>query len=110
MNPLIRSAHADYPAEVSFTAELFLHAFEKGAWTFLEVPTALAPPVMGAWGMSPVIATVDGKTWPTTVWKDKAKRSLLPVPKKIRGKKGDGDYVAVQLRLDTTRERKSREA
>lgn len=55
-------------------------------------------------GMTPVIATVDGKTWKTTIWKDsKRKRTLLPVPKRIRGGKGDGDKVAVELRMDRER-------
>ncbi|MBX7208776.1 MAG: DUF1905 domain-containing protein [Verrucomicrobiaceae bacterium] len=76
----------------------------KGGWTFAPLPARLRPPVTGSWGMTPVIATVDGKTWETTIWRDtKRNRTLLPVPKKIRGSKGDGDKVAVELRLDRER-------
>lgn len=85
-----------------FSATLFTTA-GKGAWTFAPIPPVLAPPVTGAWGMTPVIARVDGREWKTTVWKDKTQRSLLPVPKKIRGRKGDGDSVDVDLRMDRER-------
>jgi hypothetical protein len=45
-----------------------------------------------------VTATVDGHTWATSVWRAKdGDGSLLAVPKKIRGEKGDGDTVRVQL-------------
>jgi hypothetical protein len=53
--------------------------------------------------MRPAIASVDGKTWKTTVWKDKTQRSLLPVPKKIRDRKGDGDSVSITLQMDRER-------
>lgn len=86
-----------------FTAKIF-HTGGKGGWTFAPLPLSLKPPVTGSWGMTPVIATVDGKTWSTTIWRDtKMKRTLLPVPKKIRGSKGDGDKVAVEIRLDRER-------
>ena len=45
-------------------------------------------------------ATVDGKAWQTSVWRDKKHGTLLPIPKAIRGDKGDGDLVTVELRLD----------
>jgi hypothetical protein len=105
MNPLMRPVDADYPSEVRFEARLFLHKFEKGAWTFLEIPSELAPPVMGAWGMTPVVASVDGREWKTTVWRDKTQRSLLPVPKKVRGKKAAGEEMTVVLRIDRDRTR-----
>jgi len=85
-----------------FTSKLF-RMEGKGAWTLLVIPPDLAPPVTGSWGMTPVIASVDGREWPTTVWKDKTQRSLLPVPKKIRRQKGDGDSVEVELRMDRDR-------
>lgn len=86
-----------------FTATLF-HTGGKGGWTFAALPQDLDPPVTGSWGMTPVIASVDGKTWCTTIWKDtKRLRTLLPVPKRIRGAKSDGDEVQVELRLDRER-------
>jgi hypothetical protein len=48
-----------------------------------------------------VRATVDGTEWETSVWWDgKSERTLLAVPKKIRGTKGDGDTVAVTLEFE----------
>lgn len=86
-----------------FTATL-LTTEGKGGWTFAPLPKSISPPVTGSWGMTPVIATVDGKTWQTTIWKDsKRKKTFLPVPKKIRGLKGDGDKVAVEMRMDRER-------
>lgn len=42
-------------------------------------------------------ATVDGQSWETSVWRDKKFGTLLAVPKKIRGDKGDGDIVEIEL-------------
>lgn len=44
-----------------------------------------------------MLAIVDGQSWNTSVWRDKTYGTLLPVPKRIRGDKGDGDVVTVQL-------------
>ncbi len=85
-----------------FTARLF-RTPGKGGWHFVTVPADLAPPVMGSWGMTPVIAQVDGREWQTTIWHDKKGLSYLPVPKKVRGKKADGDEVAVEFRVDRER-------
>jgi hypothetical protein len=86
-----------------FTGTLFTTE-GTGAWTFVALPKSISPPVTGSWGMTPVIAKVDGKTWKTTIWKDsKRKKRFLPVPKKIRGQKGDGEKVAVELRMDRER-------
>ncbi|HEX2780001.1 MAG TPA: DUF1905 domain-containing protein [Gemmatimonadaceae bacterium] len=81
----------------SFVAQLIRYP-GPGGWHFAPVPEELVPPVTYAWGRSPVRATVDGKAWNTSVWRDtKSKRTLLAVPKRIRGAKGDGDTVSVRL-------------
>lgn len=69
-----------------------------GGWTFAQVPEHRAPPATHAWGRTPVLASVDGVTWATSVWRDKKHGTLLPIPKKVRGSKGDGDVVLVALR------------
>lgn len=70
----------------------------KGGWHFAIVPRDLAPPATRPWGRTPVVATVDGETWTTSVWADrKSHRSLLAVPKARRGGKGHGDAVTVTL-------------
>lgn len=73
----------------------------KGGWHFAIVPSTLAPPATRPWGRTPVVATVDGETWATSVWIDsKSQRSLLAVPKAKRHGKGHGDAVTVTLVLD----------
>ena len=70
----------------------------KGGWTFAPVPRRHAPPVTRPWGRTAVMATVDGHEWKTSVWRDaKGDRSLLAIPKHVRGAKGHGDRVKVRL-------------
>ena len=85
--------------EVTFRSTLFLTP-GKGGWTFAPVPEELAPPVTEGWGRTPVVAVVDGSEWKTSVWREKSGRTLLPVPKQIRGAKGHGDEVEVVLRFN----------
>ena len=80
-----------------FTSELFTYP-GKGGWTFAPVPEKFAPPTTHAWGRTPVRATVDGHTWKTSVWRDsKHGRTLLAIPKHVRGTKRHGDKVRVRL-------------
>lgn len=72
----------------------------KGGWTFAPVPKRHAPPVMHRWGRSTVVATVDGRRWKTSVWTEKSGRVLLAIPKAVRGEKGDGDTVFVELQFN----------
>ena len=81
---------------VRFTSTLFRYP-GKGGWTFAAVPDRLAPPVTHGWGRTPVRASVDGHAWSTSVWRGKDGRTLLAVPKSVRGSKGHGDTVAVSL-------------
>lgn len=83
-------------APASFTASLFRYP-GPGGWMFARIPESHAPPATHAWGRTPVNASVDGRSWPTSVWRDKKHGTLLPVPKKILGAKQDGDRVLVVL-------------
>jgi hypothetical protein len=83
----------------SFTATLFRWSEGKGSWYFAPVPERFAPPVTHGWGRTPVTATVEGQTWQTSVWRGKDGRTLLAIPKAIRGRKEDGDRVKVTLRF-----------
>lgn len=82
----------------TFTAAIFRYQ-GNGGLHFVPVPPRLAPPVTHGWGRTPVIATVDGVEWVTSVWRGKDGRTLLAVPAKVRGAKGDGDRVKVELRF-----------
>ena len=79
-----------------FTSELF-RVPGAGGWVFTVVPAEHAPGVTVGWGRTPVHATVDGRSWSTSVWREKSGRTLLAVPKKIRGEKDHEDLVDVVL-------------
>lgn len=67
----------------------------KGGWTYVLVPKKLAPPITRAWARTPVRASVDGVAWDTSVFRSKSGEGFLPVPKRIRGEKKEGDRVAI---------------
>jgi hypothetical protein len=73
------------------------------AWVFAPVPDEEAPETAGAFGRVPVRATVDGRTWATSVWRDSRAGWLLPVPARIRHGKDDGDTVLVTVEVDVSR-------
>jgi hypothetical protein len=73
------------------------------AWVFAPVPEEHAPVTAGRFGRVPVIATVDGHTWETSVWRDKSAGWLLAVPAKVRRGKDDGDVVVVEIEVDPLR-------
>ena len=87
---------------VTFTATLVRHPGD-GGWVFAPVPDEHAPDSAGPFGRVPVIATVDGRTWPTSVWRDRRSGWLLPVPARIRGRRDDGDVVTVEVEVDHSR-------
>jgi hypothetical protein len=82
----------------TFKSRLFKYS-GKGGWHFAPVPERFSPPVTHGWGRTPVVAVVDGYRWKTSVWRGKDGRTLLAVPLRARGGKGDGDDVRVELRF-----------
>lgn len=80
----------------SFKAKLFKYP-GPGGWHFAVVPEKHAPLATHAWGRTPVVAVVEGHEWKTSVWREKAGRTLLAVPKRVRGTKTDGDTVTIKL-------------
>jgi hypothetical protein len=84
---------------VEFSSTLFTVP-GKGGWTFATVPEQHAPQVTEGWGRTPVDASVDGHRWKTSVWRERTGRTLLPVPRAVRGSKGHGDIVLVSLRFE----------
>ena len=82
--------------KVSFRAKLWRYP-GKGGWHFVTLPEKYAPPVTHGWGRTPVVATLDGHEWKTSVWRAKNKSSVLAVPKNVRGDKRAGASVKVRL-------------
>ena len=80
----------------AFKSELFRVPGE-GGWVFAVVPKRHAPAATLGWGRVPVRATVDGRSWDTSIWREKSGRTLLAVPKKIRGAKDHQDSVDIEL-------------
>ncbi|NUQ82984.1 MAG: DUF1905 domain-containing protein [Bacteroidetes bacterium] len=82
----------------SFTFQSTVFRIEaKGGWTFVTLPEGFINPDPGPWGRTPVTATLNGKTWETSIWTEKSGRTLLPLSKAIRGNLQDGDRVLVQI-------------
>ncbi len=73
------------------------------SWVFAPVPDEHAPDTAGPFGRVPVTATVDGRTWATSVWRDSRAGWLLPVPARIRGGKDAVDVVTAEVTVDTSR-------
>jgi len=79
-----------------FQARLF--RVGPDGWFFVRVPASHAPQVTHAWGRTPVVACVGGKSWETSVWRDTKRRAtLLAIPRRIRGALDEGDLVEVEL-------------
>lgn len=91
----------------SFRAKLWRYP-GPGGWTFAKIPKKHAPAVTRGWGRTPVTATVDGRTWDTSTWRDRKHGTLLAVPKRMRRGKEDGETVTITLApRDEERRRKS---
>jgi hypothetical protein len=88
------------PYRARFRSKLFKYP-GKGGWHFAPVPAKYAPRPSHGWGRTPVHAIVNGHAWDTSVWRGKDGKTLLAVPKAVRGDKGHGDTVAIEIQFDT---------
>jgi hypothetical protein len=94
--------HSAHSSTSTFTAALVRWPGASG-WVFAPVPEEHAPDAAGPFGRVPVIATVDGRRWATSVWRDTKAGWLLAVPARIRGGKDHGDRVSIEITIDPTR-------
>lgn len=77
-----------------------------GGWVFVTLPPECSPDTAGAFGRTPVTARIDAApAWSTSLWNDRARGTLLAVPKKVRAAigKDTGDHVDVEISFDATR-------
>ena len=72
-----------------------------GGWTFALLPPEANLPAGRGWGMVPVIARLNGRTWATSVWRQ-ADGDFLPVPAAIRTGLAPG-VVTVEVAFDPAR-------
>lgn len=97
-------------ARVKFSAKLWRHPSDTGAWHFVTLPKdvsgqvrTLSQGLRNAFGSLRVIATIGKTQWRTSVFADtKAGAYLLPVKADVRRaeKLSHGDDVAVSLEID----------
>lgn len=73
-----------------------------GGWTFAMLPPEAGLPPAGNWGMVPVIARLGGRTWATSVWRQKD-GDYLPVPAAVRGGHVAGQTVEIDIAIDPAR-------
>ncbi|WP_272948545.1 DUF1905 domain-containing protein [Kribbella albertanoniae] len=98
----VRRASPLNPALTEFTTALVRWQGPSG-WVFAPIPAEYAPDMISPFGRVPVVATVDGHTWATSVWRDKTAGWLLAVPARVREGKDHGDLVGITLEIDHTR-------
>jgi hypothetical protein len=86
----------------TFTASIWRWPTPKGI-LMVTVPAADRPPVLAAFGRTPIRATVRGKTWPTSIFGSKEHGAILLMPKRVLGPLGAGDDVEVTFEVDRAR-------
>jgi hypothetical protein len=69
----------------------------------VTVPEAVRPPAVAAFGRTPIKATVQGKTWPTSIFRSSTYGAILLMPKKVLKTLGEGDPVEVSFEVDLLR-------
>lgn len=72
-------------------------------WYFAYLPHSIKIEAVHAFGRTPIIATLDDKTWSTSVWTEKNGNSSIAIPKKIRGNLSEGDEVEITFIFDYDR-------
>ncbi len=72
----------------------------KGGWTYVTVPKKLAPPITRAWARTPVRASFDAVEWDTSIFRSKNGEGFLPIPRRIRGGKAEGDRASIAFTFE----------
>ncbi len=74
-----------------------------GEWRVVYLPKYIKLKATQPFGRTPVIAQFCSQKWKTSLWTDKEGKTMLPIPKKIRGKLDEGDMVEVYFEFDYER-------
>ena len=73
------------------------------SWTVAPLPTTIEIEAVSAFGRTPVRAEVSGKVWSTSLWTDKKGKTMIALPKKVRGTLVEGDVVEISFEFDYDR-------
>ena len=87
--------------EKSYTFSAVL--INLGSWRVAYLPESIAVEAVREFGRTPVIAQCCSQKWKTSLWRDKEGKTMLPIPKKIRGFLDEGDVVEVYFEFDYER-------
>jgi len=74
-----------------------------GSWRVAYLPESIVLEAVREFGRTPVIAQCCLQEWKTSLWTDKDGKTMLPIPKKIRGLLDEGDVVEVYFEFDYER-------
>lgn len=72
-------------------------------WFVAPLPYDIKVEAVHAFGRTPVIATVNNKTWSTSLWTEKDGKTMIAIPKKVRGGLLEGDEVEIYFKFDYDR-------
>jgi len=73
------------------------------SWTIAPLPKSFIIEAVQPFGRTPVITTINGKEWSTSLWTEKSGDTMIAVPKKVRGKLEEGDEVEIRFIYDYER-------
>lgn len=72
-------------------------------WTVAPLPPEIEIQAVSAFGRTPVIATINSKVWSTSLWTDKEGKTMIAVPKGVRGSLVEGDVAEISFEFDYDR-------
>ena len=73
------------------------------SWTVAPLPQSIEIEAVSSFGRTPVTAEVAGRTWSTSLWTDKKGKTMIALPKKVRGDLVEGDVVEISFEFDYDR-------
>jgi hypothetical protein len=73
------------------------------SWFVAPLPEDIKIEAVHAFGRTPVIATVNDKTWSTSIWTERSGKTMIAVPKKVRDNLSKGDEVEITFLFDYER-------
>jgi len=89
------------PLEKEYTFKSTLIKLQS--WFIAALPKSIKIEGVHAFGRTPIIATVNNKTWKTSIWTQKDGTTMIAVPKKVRGLLHEGDEVVIKFEFDYDR-------